>query len=128
MKKNLLVILCTSIIITSCTTEKKLVQTDLYFGSSQNDGSIISDSVWNTFVQKNVSKVFSTGFTVQTAEGKWVNENDRQLYSEPSHIIISLNKMNAQLSKNIDSLRLAYKTMFRQQSVLRVDKKVTASF
>lgn len=119
---------CVMIIVSSCTTQQKLVQTDLYFGLSQSDGNIITDSAWNTFVQEYVSKVFASGFTVVTSEGKWVDEKDKKLYAEPSHIIISINKMNSHLSNSIDSLRKTYNTIFQQQAVLRVDKKTKADF
>jgi hypothetical protein len=57
-----------------------------------------------------------------------MNETEKKLRGEPSHIIISLNKMNPLFSKGIDSLRIIYKELFQQQFVLRVDKKASADF
>jgi hypothetical protein len=111
----------------SCSSQK-FVQTELYFGLSQNDGKIIPDSSWNTFVKEYVAKTFSQGFTILTSEGRWFDEQSKQTQAEPSHVIISINKMNRHLSQNIDSLRNAYKKLFQQESVLRVDKKTSASF
>lgn len=129
MKNFLLLLLCINVAITqnSCSSQK-FVQTELYFGLSQNDGKIIPDSAWNTFVQEYVAKTFSLGFTILASEGRWFDEQSKQTQAEPSHIIISINKMNRQLSQNIDSLRNAYKKLFQQQSVLRVDKKTSARF
>jgi hypothetical protein len=115
------------IILSSCASQK-FVETDLYFGMSKNDGTIISDSAWSAFVETNVAPVFYRGFTIASTQGRWLNEKQRKVYTEPSYIIISVNKMNSTLSVKIDSLRTAYKNIFQQESVLRVDKKVKVSF
>lgn len=107
---------------------EKIVQTELYFGLSQNNGNIIADSSWNNFVQQEVTKVFSGGFTIILSEGKWVDELHRQIHSEPSRIISSVSTMTPALSFQIDSLRKKYKSMFQQESVLRIDKKASAYF
>lgn len=129
LQKNLFagIILFTGIITGSCSLQKK-VQTDMYFGLLQPDGNAISDSAWNVFVQTQVSKVFSDGFTVIDAKGKWMDTQNKQLISEPSRIVISVNNMTEKLSKQIDSLRIIYRHLFHQQSVLRVDRKSKVDF
>lgn len=116
------------ILTNSCSFEKRSVQTELYFGLSQNNGSIITDSAWNIFVQREVSSVFSEGFTVIHSEGKWVDAAHKKMHSEPSRIISSVSTMTALLSAKIDSLREKYKVLFNQESVLRVDKKASINF
>jgi Protein of unknown function (DUF3574) len=130
MKKTYdsILIACFIIIATGCSVQKKMIQTELYFGLSQNNGNIIADSVWNNFMQKEVTKVFSTGFTVIHSEGKWVDERYRQIHSEPSRIISSVGTMTPVLSLQIDSLREKYKSLFLQESVLRIDKKASINF
>lgn len=64
----------------SCASRKTLVQTELYFGLSQNNGNLISDSAWNVFMNVNVSKVFSKGFTVIHSEVKWVDKEHRKMH------------------------------------------------
>jgi len=112
----------------SCSLQKKFVQTELYFGLSQNNGNIIPDSAWNIFVQRDVSKVFSEGFTVIHSEGKWMDDQHKEMHSEPSRIITSVSTMTPLLSSKIDSLREKYKASFQQEAVLRVDKKATINF
>jgi hypothetical protein len=114
-------------ILSSCASQR-FVETNLYFGMSKNDGTIISDSAWNVFVEANIAHTFYKGFTVVSAQGKWLNEKNKKVYTEPSHVVVSVNKMNKNLSVRIDSLRAAYKNVFQQESVLRVDKKVKVSF
>lgn len=128
MKKVLTLLLPAALAVGGCAVQKRLVQTDLYFGLSQEGGKTVSDSAWTAFVQRHVSPLFSSGFTLLSAEGKWVDANDKKLYGEPSRIISSINRMSKDLSAGIDSLRATYKRLFQQQAVLRVDKKVAASF
>jgi Protein of unknown function (DUF3574) len=130
MKKTttLLFVVLMVAIFNSCSLQNRIVQTELYFGLSLNNGNIISDSAWNVFVQKEVSPVFVGGFTIIQSNGKWYDTLSGQLHSEPSRMILSVNKLTPQASAKIDSLREKYKLLFQQQSVLRVDKKVTISF
>jgi hypothetical protein len=130
MKKTttLLFVVLMEAIFNSCSLQNRIVQTELYFGLSLNNGNIISDSAWNVFVQKEVSPVFVGGFTIIQSNGKWYDTLSGQLHSEPSRMILSVNKLTPQASAKIDSLREKYKLLFQQQSVLRVDKKVTISF
>lgn len=129
MKKALLsLLLPAALAVGGCAVQKGVVQTDLYFGLSQEDGKVVSDSAWNGFVQRHVSRLFSSGFTLLSAEGRWVDETDNKLYGEPSRVVSSVNRMSKQFSAGIDSLRATYKRLFRQQAVLRVDRKVVAAF
>jgi hypothetical protein len=113
---------------TRCSIQNRIVQTELYFGLSLNNGNIISDSAWNVFVQKEVSPVFVGGFTIIQSNGKWFDTQSGQLHAEPSRIILSVSKLSVQASAKIDSLREKYKRIFQQQSVLRVDKKARVYF
>lgn len=120
---RLLALLAAGLYGSSCSVQNRYVETELYFGLSLNNGNTITDSAWNIFVEDHVSKVFSNGFTLITSEGKWMDEQYKLLHAEPSRIVIAVNKMNTQLSGNIDSLRNTYKQLFNQEAVLRVDKK-----
>jgi hypothetical protein len=111
------------LLLYSCSSQR-MIQTDLYFGQSKLNGSIVSEKEWSAFVAQYVSKVFPLGSTIIKATGNWYDTAQRQLITEPSNIVISVNNMSPKLNKQIDSLRYWYKTLHQQQSVLRVDKKV----
>ena len=115
-------------ISTGCSPNKKYVQTELYFGLSQPGGEIIHDTAWNRFVQNAVARIFPAGFSELHVQGKWYDVNQQQLISEPSRMITVVYKPTQILSLQIDSLRNRYKDLFRQQSVLRVDKRAGISF
>ena len=111
----------------SCTSSK-LVETSLYFGQSKPGGGMVTEAEWNQFKENYVSKVFKEGSTVVNVAGNWYSTDLHHLITEPTFVVIYFHKKSLFLSRQIDSLRNSYKTLFQQQSVLRVDKKVNASF
>lgn len=111
----------------SCTASR-MVETSLYFGQSKPDGGMVTEKEWNNFKENYIQKVFKEGSTVINVSGNWYDTASHELITEPSFVVVYYYKPSPGLSKQIDSLRYWYKTIFRQQSVLRVDKKVKASF
>jgi Protein of unknown function (DUF3574) len=117
-----------SFVITSCSMQGRYTQTELYFGLSKKNGQLINDSSWNAFTMNFMGKTFVNGFTILSSEGRWVDAKFKKMYAEPSRVVISVNRMNRQLSNRIDSLRSIYKQLFKQECVLRVDKKAEVQF
>jgi hypothetical protein len=105
-----------------------MIETDLYFGQSKPDGEMITEKEWNSFKENQIAKVFKEGSTVLNGVGNWFDPENHKLITEPTYVVIYFYKKSQAVSKQIDSLRYWYKTMFQQQSVLRVDRKVKASF
>lgn len=114
-------------ILCSCSTTR-MIQTDLYFGQTWPDGRTITETEWTNFRNNQIAKVFKEGSTVIKASGNWLDPETHKLITEPSYVVIYYHKRSSQISQQIDSLRHWYKTLFQQQSVLRVDRKVKASF
>jgi hypothetical protein len=106
----------------------RMVETQLYFGLSRPDGTMISAAEWDRFKTERISAVFRKGSTTISVTGNWYDPVARKLITEPSYLVSHVYKKSAALSRQIDSLRYWYKTQFNQQSVLRVDKKVSVSF
>lgn len=117
-------LLC-SLILCSCAASKQ-VETKLYFGQSRLDGGMVSKKEWEHFVEQYVTKVFPEGSTIQNATGNWYDTAQHKLVTEPSKVVIAINKPSSRLNDQIDSLRYWYKLIYQQQSVLRVDRKVKA--
>jgi len=111
------------ILLCSCSGQR-MTQTDLYFGRSMLNGDTLTEKQWNIFAQQYISKVLTNGCTVIDAAGYWYDTAQHHLITEPSRLVVSVNKMSPHFSKQIDSLRYRYKTLYQQQSVLRVDRKV----
>lgn len=98
----------------------KIVETDLYFGFSMPNNNEVSDTAWQRFMNQEISPVFTHGFTVLPAQGKWRN-TDNQLISEKSAVVVCVNKMDKTLNRQIDTIRAHYRKQFSQESVMRVD-------
>jgi hypothetical protein len=111
----------------SCSANR-LVETTLYFGQSKPDGGMITEKEWNNFKENYIARVFSHGSTVLSATGSWLDPASHKLITEPTYVVIHTYKKSPSMSKQIDSLRYWYKNLFQQQSVLRIDRKVKASF
>jgi hypothetical protein len=120
-------ILLACFILYSCSAPR-MMETDLYFGQSKPDGSMITDIEWKNFKENQIDKVFKEGSTVINATGSWYDPDSHKLITEPTHVVIKFYKKSSQMSQQLDSLRNRYKNMFQQQSVLRVDKKQKCLF
>ena len=105
-----------------------MTETVLYFGQSKPDGSTVTAKEWEQFNQTYISKVFKEGYSVTSINGFWKDTVTNKLISEHTYEVTYCYKRSAAISKRIDSLCYRYKTIFQQQSVLRVDHKVKASF
>ncbi len=121
--RTLLIVL----LFTSCAAPR-LVETQLYFAQSRPDGSLITYEEWNHFKATHIARVFKEGSTTISATGNWYDTTSHQLITEPTYVVSYVHKRSAVISKQIDSLRNIYVVMFKQQSVLRTDKRVKASF
>ncbi len=120
-------ILLTCLILSSCSASR-MIETDLYFGQSKPDGSMITEIEWKNFKETKIDKVFKEGSTTIKVQGNWYDPESHKLITEPTYLVVYDYKKSSQISRQIDSLRYWYKSMFQQQSVLRVDKKVKATF
>ena len=89
---------------------------------------MVSAKEWTAFKEQYISKVFKEGSTVVSVDGNWMDTDTKKLITEPTYVVLYYYKKSASVSKQIDSLRYWYKTLYQQQSVLRVDKKVNAEF
>jgi Protein of unknown function (DUF3574) len=89
---------------------------------------MVTEAEWKLFGENYISKVFKQGSTEIKVSGNWMDTATQQLITEPTYLVIYIYKKSSSLSVQIDSLRYWYKKLYMQQSVLRVDRKVKASF
>lgn len=115
----------------SVVRPEKYYRTELYFGRSRPDGTMVSDDEWKNFLSETVTPRFPDGFTALKATGQY-REKSGRIISEPSETLIffysSRGKKESRVK--IEEIRAAYMKMFQQESVLRVDlpKSVSVSF
>ena len=120
-------ILVSSFLLYACSSPK-MIETSLYFGQSKPSGGMVSEKEWNQFKQDYITRVFKEGSTVIPVTGNWLDTSSHQLTTESTYVVVYLHKPSNSLSRQIDSLRYWYIKLYDQQAVLRVDKKVRASF
>jgi len=123
---RLFLILAFATTLSSCSN--RMIETSLYFGQSRPDGSTVTEEEWNTFRNTYVLAVFKEGATAIPVSGNWFDPEQKQMITESTYIVVYTYKPSYSLSKKIDGLREEYKRQHKQQSVLRVDRKVKASF
>lgn len=107
------------------------IRTELFFGLSRPDGSSISESEWESFLDAVITPRFPEGLTVLSASGQWQGD-DNQIVEEPSKLLILLYPREAipESHREIEEIRAAYEVRFLQESVLRADddRPVCTSF
>jgi len=104
-----------------------LQRSELYFGLSRPDGSTISDSDFQAFIDQEVTPRFPDGLTVVHGYGQW-RQQDGKIVRESSRVLVLLHKQSAENHIEIESLRALYRQRFKQESVLRVDSISCVSF
>jgi hypothetical protein len=98
-------------------------RTELYFGGNRPDGTAITPTDFELFLDKEVTPAFPDGLTWLEAHGQWMGGK------EDSYVLILLyphTKRGA--NKDIEEIRTDYKQQFEQQSVLRADSVEKVSF
>jgi hypothetical protein len=104
------------------TGAEEWIQTELYFGTTQEDGTELTDDEFNAFLDEEITPRFPDGLTVLTGYGQWRNAAG-DATSEKSVVVIILYPADpsGETSAKIQDIREAYKTEFDQESVLRAD-------
>jgi hypothetical protein len=107
-------------------------RTELYFGTNRADGlGPVSDEEFRGFLDQEITPRFPDGLTLMSALGQFRNA-EGVIVQERSLVLILLYPADDQKasSRKIERIRTAYKRIFQQESVLRVDdpRLVWASF
>jgi Protein of unknown function (DUF3574) len=98
-------------------------RTELYFGGSRQDGSVISPAEFELFLDKEVTPAFPDGLTWLEAHGQWMGGK------EPSYVVIILYPFDDRhANRELEEIRTDYKAQFDQESVLRADSVQRVSF
>lgn len=110
---------------------ERYYRTELYFGRSKADGTIVSEEEWRAFLADIVTPRFPEGFTVLRGFGQY-REAGGRIISEPSEVLIVLysSRSKKKSRAKLEEIRAAYIKKFDQESVLRVDmpKRVSIFF
>ncbi len=118
------------------------IRTELYCGFS-TPRAAVTEREFRQFLDEVVTPRFPQGYTVEVAEGRWRSDagapaagreknasptDTSPTATEPSRVIIIVHPPTDDASRKIELIRREYKFRFDQESVLRVDIPVKASF
>ena len=105
---------------------KLVARTELFFGLTRPDGSMVSTEDFERFVDAEVTPRFPAGLTLLGGNGQFRDTNGATV-KEGSKLLILLYPYEYDKSRQIDSIRDAYARTFHQESVMRVDGYSCAS-
>jgi hypothetical protein len=106
---------------------KSFARTELLFGLSKPNRAVITEGEFQHFIDQKVTPLFPEGLTLLSATGQFKNDHD-VVIKEDAKLLLLLYPVNPKSHRNVEQIRQAYKTMFQQESVLRVDDRSCVSF
>lgn len=116
------------VVLPTCQTDYlSMARLELYFGTTQKDGSTVSDAAWGSFLDEEVTPRFPDGLTVLRGYGQWRNSTG-EIAKEGSIVLVILYFPSDETEAKIEDIRAAYKDRFDQESVMRVDSANCVSF
>ena len=104
------------------TGSEPWLQSELYFGTTKDDGTAYSEDEFRAFLDKEITPRFPDGLTLLTGFGQYRNSQG-VIAKERSEVLIILfpSDTATESSKKLEEIRNLYETQFHQESVLRAD-------
>ena len=111
-----------------CSRPARLMaRVELLFGTALAEGQPLADKDWQQFVDEEVTPRFPEGLTELAGRGQW-RRPDGVISHEPSRVLLIWYSPAIAKDADIEAIRTAYKTRFKQLSVMRVDSVNCVSF
>lgn len=106
---------------------KSTTTAELVFG--RNIGAVpgVSDADWQAFLDQEVTPRFPEGLTVVDTAGQWRNANGAVVSEASKVLTVILTDEDADRDK-LDAIRTAYKTRFKQDAVLLIERSACVGF
>ncbi|WP_395679206.1 DUF3574 domain-containing protein [Dokdonella sp.] len=107
--------------------EQRLVRDALYFGRAIPGGGEVDEAAWQRFESDVLGPAFPRGYTVLDAHGHWRGA-DGTTIGEANRVVILVHADDSVTESRVREVAARYRTIFRQESVLRERAAVCASF
>ncbi|AXI61261.1 DUF3574 domain-containing protein [Pseudomonas kribbensis] len=106
------------------------VRTELYFSVGSIDGKegVVSPARWREFLDQEVTTRFPDGFSVLDAYGQWKDHDAKVPERLATKVIVILHEGSPKRESDIEAIRLAYKRITGDLSVLRLSQPAQVSF
>jgi hypothetical protein len=102
-------------------------RTELLFGLSRSGGPDITEEEFDHFIDTEVTRRFPDGLTLLSGDGQFKDASGA-IVEEGSKLLILLYPFSKHSSGLVEEIRTAYKELFQQESVLRIDDLSCVSF
>ena len=106
------------------------VDTRLYFGLGPADdaGKGVSEGQWRDFLDKEVTPRFPAGLSVMDLYGQWQGKGEAKPERIRSKVLIIDYALTKQNAAKIEAIRIAWKKLTGDQSVMKVTEPADVSF
>lgn len=119
---------CSTPLTLRCQPGESLQYHDLlYFGTGRIGQQRVSDAEWANFIGQVLTAHFPKGLTVLTGTGQWQSRSG-EIAREQSHVLSLVHAGDSASEASITAVINKYKTLFDQESVLRVRSHACVAF
>ena len=101
---------------------------ELFFGRAIEGRGELTEAEWTKFSAETITPNFPDGFTVFDGAGQWRNPQTRQIFRDPTKILLIAAKRSPDLAGRLAAVMDAYKARFHQQSVGLITRDSCAAF
>jgi Protein of unknown function (DUF3574) len=102
-------------------------QVELYFGRGLGGDAVVSEEAFQDFLAGVVTPLFPDGLSVVDVAGQF-RDNEGTIAREPTKLLILLVLDAAEAAADVETVVIAYKERFDQQSVLHTEQPVCLVF
>ena len=93
----------------------------LFFGGAIPGGGQVSTQEWTQFLNDTITPLFPAGLTVYDTSSQWQDRTTGEVVKEKTHVVLIVAPQGTKTDQAIETIRAAYKSQFRQQSVMLSD-------
>jgi len=105
-----------------------MVATQLYFGLSKPDGTIVTTEQYQDFLSSVVSERFPDGWTASASRGQWRDQKTQRVVADDCRVLVLVHDGSARPERHVREIVAEYKRAFEQDAVMRVDCAARVSF
>ncbi|CAN7153710.1 DUF3574 domain-containing protein [Phenylobacterium sp. LjRoot225] len=105
----------------------RLRTAQLFFGRNIDEKPAVSEADFGKFVDEELTPRFPDGLTILDGGGQWRGPENK-LIRESSKIVLIVLPAKGDVNKRIEAARNAYKTRFKQDTVLLITQAACVSF
>ena len=101
---------------------------ELMFGRNTGNRLSVKEADWSRFVDREIMSRFPNGLTVFNAAGQWREQARDKIVREPSKVVQIVLPGQVDDIARLNEIVEAYKTRFKQQSVVMIVRPACVSF